>query len=269
MELQKSNAPHYNLRQTTYPSDDLPKHERPLRIKLGGTSIDTATLPRPADHKETAVTKPESQNAVPIDITDDKPTPHSNNVYINVNIFFSKSLPSGMPAQPNPVQKAQHINGVDLCQQTPLVRAEAHRNVQDVSKPQLQLIGLPSEHVISSKMLSVPNKITSLFENSRSSDADNYAELRKRETTEIKCACHHLHVNDNVKISRFSYKSQLRKIRNKWNKAATDFPIIFKRKVARIEDEDDSLSINEIVDFSKKLIQPDCENDFFGISAQF
>lgn len=278
MEMNNPNASNYNLRMTNGAQDNLPKHERPLRIKLGGVANAPVSVPKTEVALPAHMPKPmlhlprheQVESKMSASEAQAKQPARGNNVFINVNIYFSKSLAELTIAKLNEEAKEQQIPRSVPPQQTQAPHAEALRKSQEEGITPLRLLNRPIDSIRVPKPLPGPsNQISSLFDNSRSSDAENYVSLRKREPNEIKCACHHLHVNDNVKISRFSYKSQLRKIRARWAKVQGDFPIVFKRKLARFEDDSESVSINEIVDFSKKLIQPDCENDLFVVGEQY
>lgn len=277
MESRNLNGPNYNLRLSSHALESLPKHERPLRIKIGAInnplapkveeSLPAQNLPAPPSNPK--VVGPEQK--CPAD-ADARPA-RGNNVYINVNIFFSKGVPDIALGKPPAEEKEPAVRKGGPVAPAQAQNQENVRKSQEESASPLRLFNRPVEQVKPVKPVSGPsNQISSLFENSRSSDHNEHADfapLRKREAKEIKCACHHLHVNDNVKISRFSYKSQLRKIRVRWAGLVGDFPIVFKRKLARFEDDSESVSINEIVDFSKKLIQPEGENDIFGMGEHF
>ena len=277
MESKNPNGPNYNLRLSSHALESLPKHERPLRIKLGALNNSLAFAPKaeepqpalnlrapPADPKVDAAEQKSQVDA------EARPPRQGNNVYINVNIFFSKGMPDVALSKPTAEEKGPVTRKSGPGAQNPQQGQENNRKSQEESISPLRLVGRPVDQVKPVKPVNGPsNQISSLFENSQSSDHEHFSPLRKREPSEIKCACHHLHVNDNVKISRFSYKSQLRKIRVRWAGLAGDFPIVFKRKLARFEDDSESVSINEIVDFSKKLIQPEGENDIFEMGEQF
>lgn len=267
METRIPNGPNYNLRLSELALSNLPKHERPLRIRMGEAAnsapqapAQVGAVPAPSIHR---IDSPQEQVA---------PEPAAatrlagNNVYINVNIFFSKNMPELGLNKPIAEQNAVEQRRVVVPQQTAAINVESLRKSQEDDNTPLRIANRPSEHAKPPMPVPVePNHIASLFDNSNNSEVEPYEMLRKRELVDVKCACHHLHVNDNVKISRFSYKSQLRKIRNKWADKSCDFPIIFKRKLARFEDDNMSVSINEIVDFSKKQIQPEAENDLLGM----
>lgn len=279
MEVNNSNSPTCNLRLTDTALENLPKYERPLRIKLGATNNPLTSIPKTeilyaVQNKINPPIASNVENSEPVRQIESNPRSMTsgNNVYINVNIFFSKNLSDILNSKPQAEEKPT-INKINVNQSDAQPNIENHQKTQQEFQLPLRIIDHPVKNIKPIKPLRSSNghsnQMSSLFDNSQLSDNENYSPLHKRELNEIKCACHHLHVNDNVKLSRFSYKSQLRKIKVRWAGLNGDFPIVFKRKFMRFEDDCENISINEVVDFSRKLIQPDCENDIFGVGEHF
>lgn len=256
--------------------DSLPKHERPLRIKLGGIKeIGMEMQPKEETHKEEPAFLNQNQKQSTPDSEqllepDSKETSKRSNVYVNVNIFYAKNL-AALGGRVSYSGNRIFDMGTNGTEQPELrLNFENHKKSQEEVSNSLRQFDLPLQQPKPvHPMMDSKARISALFDSSQNSDQINNQMLRKRDPNDIRCACHHLHVNDNVKLARFSFKSQLRKIRVRWAGANGDFPIVFKRKLMRVDDECESVSINEVVDFSNKLIQPDCEGNLFGLNEHF
>ena len=272
MNTNNYNGPDYNNNYSEKVLGDLPKHERPLKIKLGSIKNSGVAFPKPVLTQYQLNNLPSTENLNRNIVETEKNIETStneqkkgNNVYVNVSIYFAKNI-QGI-GTPNPSPPHNFLNNPDIIPNQPTLQLnpENHRKSREEPNPPSITPNQPIQQVKPIKSITIENnQFTSLFENSQDSDVDTTPKLHKRDLNEIKCACHHLHTSDKIKLSRFSYKSQMRRIKLRWTGLPGDFPIIFKKKFMRFYEDCESVSVSEVIDFSNKLIQPDAEFDLFG-----
>lgn len=176
------------------------------------------------------------------------------NVFMNVKIFIHTN---NKKKQPEEVEKSTKLpEAVGNYIETPIyVEQPKPPLIENDLKPSTDKTMLQSLHDTKIFIPQLDHSIES--KNNFRATINNDVLLKKRDHISKKCNCAKNNAYEDQFIFDAFYDQQLLKIKFFWRGTNLNYPFTFKKKVMRYYVDTEELSVNEIIDYSKKLIQAD------------
>ena len=83
---------------------------------------------------------------------------------------------------------------------------------------------------------------------------DDVFPLQKRHKMGENCKCSKKHAFEDQFVFDTLYDQQLLKIKFFWRGTNPNYPFVFKKKMMKYYVDTDEVSVNEVIDYSKKII---------------
>lgn len=176
------------------------------------------------------------------------------NVFMNVKIFIHTNSNKKHPHEIEKMIKHTEIVGNFI--ETPMsVEQTKPKLIESDIKPLTDRKVPQSSH---DTKIFIPQLDHSLeSKNNPKGEPNNDMLLKKRDHISKKCDCAKKNAYEDQFIFDALYDHQILKIKFFWSGTNLNYPFTFKKKVLRYYVDTEELSVNEIIDYSKKLIHAD------------
>lgn len=185
-----------------------------------------------------------------------KPSQNDNvNVFMNVKVFMHAGhifkTENKQQIHADDFKYNKSIVGVPLVIEKPEPKPINHISTPEPIKKQPLSIPITRTH-LPKQTSQIPKPLNPL-NNSHHEDTL----LRKREKIDKNCNCKTNHNCEDQSVFNTLYDQQLLKIKFFWRRTNPNYPFVFKKKVLKYYVDTDEISVSEVVDYSKKIIQAD------------